>query len=233
MPKNIKNIAVICARSGSKRILNKNIKSFFGKPIIYYSITAAKKTGLFDKIIVNTDSEKIAKIAIKYGAAVPFIRTNDLSGDNIQMNKVMSSTAKWSIKNYTDLKTICCIYPASPLISHKSILSGYKEFNTNNWEYVFAASKYSHNINRAISIDKLNRVSMVNPNNYLTKSQDFKDAYYDAAQFYWANPVVWANEKKIFTKKSTFIELGNLDAHDLDTIDDLNFIKKLFKLKKL
>ena len=68
------NIAIIPARSGSKRIKNKNIKLFFGKPLIYYAITAAIKSDVFDKIIVSSDSKKILNIANKYGASTPFLR---------------------------------------------------------------------------------------------------------------------------------------------------------------
>ena len=68
------NIAIIPARIGSKRIKQKNIKIFKGKPLIYYSINAAKKSKVFDKILVSTDSEKIGEIARKYGADVPFLR---------------------------------------------------------------------------------------------------------------------------------------------------------------
>ena len=230
MNKKIKNIAVICARSGSKRIPDKNIKFFYGKPIIYYSIKAAKKSRLFDKIIVDTNSKKIAQVALKFGAEVPFLRSNQLSKDDVQMNEVMSSMASWLSENYVDLKNICCIYPASPLINYKSIIDGYNKFSCGKWEYVFAASKYSHNISRAIKIDKLKRVSMLYAQNYLKKSQDFEDAYYDAAQFYWGLPTTWIKKKKCFTKKSTFIELSNIEAHDLDTKEDWEFIKKLFLL---
>ena len=230
MKKEIQNVAVICARSGSKRIPGKNIKNFYGKPIIYYSIKAAKKSKLFDKIIVNTNSNKIAKVAIKYGAEVPFIRSENLSGDNIQMNEVMSSTASWLEKNYSKVKNICCIYPASPLISYISIINGYNKFSSGSWDYVFAASKYSHNISRAIKIDCNHKVSMVYPDNYYKKSQDFEDIYFDADQFYWCSLDVWRSKKKCYTKKSTFIELNNLEAHDLDTKEDWFFVKKLFQM---
>ena len=67
----MKNIAIIPARGGSKRIPRKNIKPFMGKPIIAYSIEAALQSGLFDEVMVSTDDEEIAEIACKYGAQVP------------------------------------------------------------------------------------------------------------------------------------------------------------------
>ena len=82
------NIAIIPARSGSKRIKNKNIKKFHGKPIIAWSILEALKAKVFDKVIVSTDSEKIAKIARNYGAVTPFLRSK-----NISVNDVLSELA--------------------------------------------------------------------------------------------------------------------------------------------
>ena len=75
------NIGIILARAGSKRIKNKNIKTFFGKPLIYYSIETAKKTKIFDKIYVSTDSKKIKNIAEKYGAIVLKLRPKKYSSD--------------------------------------------------------------------------------------------------------------------------------------------------------
>jgi pseudaminic acid cytidylyltransferase len=75
------NIAIIPARAGSKRITRKNIKSFCGKPIISYSIETAKKSKMFDKIIVSTDSKEIADISKYYGAEVPFLRPKSISDD--------------------------------------------------------------------------------------------------------------------------------------------------------
>ena len=66
------NIAIIPARAGSKRIKNKNIKIFKGKPMVAWTIIAAKKSKIFNHILVSTDSKKISKIAVKYGAEVPF-----------------------------------------------------------------------------------------------------------------------------------------------------------------
>ena len=91
-------IAIIPARAGSKRIPKKNIKFFFGKPMIYWSIRAAKKTKLFDKIIVSTDNKKIAKIAKKYKAEVPFLRPAKISGDKTPVSKAVTHTLMW-LKN--------------------------------------------------------------------------------------------------------------------------------------
>ena len=71
----MKNLAIIPARGGSKRIPRKNIKPFMGKPIIAYSIEAALPSGIFDEVMVSTDDEEIAEVAKQYGANVPFMRS--------------------------------------------------------------------------------------------------------------------------------------------------------------
>ena len=93
------NAAIILARGGSKRIHKKNIKSFHGKPIIAYSIEAAKKTNVFDKVIVSTDSEEIAKTAKKYGAEVPFMRPKEISDDETPTAPVLVHAIDWLTNN--------------------------------------------------------------------------------------------------------------------------------------
>ena len=85
----MKNIAIIPARGGSKRIPRKNIKPFMGKPIIAYSIEAALESGLFDEVMVSTDDEEIAMVARQYGAKVPFMRSAETANDYATTADVM------------------------------------------------------------------------------------------------------------------------------------------------
>ena len=107
------NIAIIPARIGSKRIPKKNIKTFFGKPIIYWTIKKLLESKLFDRVIISTDSEQIKKIAIKYNAEVPFIRPKKLANDHTDTLKVIAHAIN-KIKNNSDkINFVCCIYPTS------------------------------------------------------------------------------------------------------------------------
>ena len=195
------NIAIIPARAGSKRIKNKNIKMFCGKPVIYYSILAAKKSNIFSKIIVSTDSIKIKQIAEKYGADVPFIRPKNLSDDFSSTMEVI----KHSIKELSFHKkkiNICCIYPTAPLIKKDDLIKSYKIFNTNKFKFLFSASKFSYPIQRSFYLDKKNYIKMVNKQNYNKRSQDLKITYHDAGQFYWGSGKSWLNEKIIFAART-------------------------------
>ena len=125
------NLAIIPARIGSKRIKNKNIKNFEGKPIIYYSILAAKLSGIFDKVIVSTDSFKIASISKKYGADVPFLRSKELSKDNVGIVEVISKVLK-KLKIKPNFSTkVCCIYPTAPMLNKNFLKKSYKKLTQN------------------------------------------------------------------------------------------------------
>ena len=116
------NIAIIPARSKSFRIKYKNIKLFNNKPIIYYSIKAAIKTKLFNKIFVSTDDYNIAKIAIKYGAEVPLLREKNISDNYTSVAKVISKELKKIIKLENNLSFVCCIYATAPMIKYQDII---------------------------------------------------------------------------------------------------------------
>ena len=108
------NIAIIPARGGSKRIKNKNIRSFLGKPIISYPIKEILKSKIFDKVIVSTDNDKIANIAKIYGGEILFKRPKELSGDYSNTQEVIVHAINWIEQNIAKPKNICCIYPTSP-----------------------------------------------------------------------------------------------------------------------
>ncbi len=121
----MKNIAIIPARGGSKRIPRKNIKDFLGKPIISYSISAALSSNLFDVVMVSTDDKEIAEISIKFGAVVPFYRSEKNSNEFASTFDVIEEV-NLNYKNI-DIKFdyICCIYPCAPYVSSKNLIDSF------------------------------------------------------------------------------------------------------------
>ena len=116
------NIAVIPARGGSKRIPRKNIKIFHGQPLISYSIEAAIRSKCFDKIIVSTDDEEIAEVALRYGAEVPFLRSKELSNDFAGTTPVIQDAI---LKlDDADIEYVCCVYATAPMLSAQDIRTG-------------------------------------------------------------------------------------------------------------
>ena len=191
-------IAVIPARGGSKRIPRKNIKPFLGKPIISYSIETALESNLFDKVIVSTDDEEIAKISKRYGAEVPFLRPIELSNDKTVTNAVIRHSIKWMKKEDLDVSAVCCIYATAPFIGVGDLIKAYENFQSNDWEYVFSATKYSHPIQRSFRLKNDKSVEMFYPDKFAERSQELEQAYHDAGQFYWGKTDAWLNNKVIF-----------------------------------
>ena len=225
------NIAIIPARSKSKRIKNKNIKLFFGKPIIFYSIDLALKSKIFDKVLVSTDSKKIKKIAEKYGAEVPFIRPKNLSNDFVGTPAVVKHAIHWCQKKKLNIKNICCIYPTAPLLEKKYLIEGYKKIKNSNYDFVFSACKHEKTVQRSFYLDKKNNTKMFFSSFYSKRSQDLKDAYFDAGSFYWGTKKSWLQKKPmIFSKNSSIIKLPNNKVQDLDT--NLDWKKLSIKFKK-
>ena len=111
-------LAIITARGGSKRIPKKNIKEFCGKPIIAYSIEAALNSGIFDEVMVSTDSAEIAEIAIQFGAKVPFMRSADNSNDFATTNDVLCEVVNdYKEKHNKSFDFVCCLYPTAPFVT--------------------------------------------------------------------------------------------------------------------
>ena len=224
------NIAIIPARGGSKRIPRKNIKLFHGKPIIAYSIEAAKKSGCFDKIIVSTDDQEIADIAIKYGAEAPFLRPHEIAGDYSTTIEVIQHALTWCGSEQWKIDNVCCIYATAPFLLPEDIQQGLEKLSQPNIEYAFSASEFSFPIQRAIALNKENSVSMFYPEHTNTRSQDLQQSYHDAGQFYWGKSTAFSSGKAIFAAHSKAIILPRKRVQDIDTLEDWEFAEHLFSL---
>ena len=222
-------IAIIPARGGSKRIKNKNIKEFHGKPIIAWSIETALKSKCFDKIIVSTDSEKIKKIAEKYGAEIPFLRPKNLSDDYTPTAPVISHSIKYLEKKGCSIDFACCIYPTAPFLKAEYLLKGLEHIIKNNVQYVFSATNYNFPIQRSFFINKNKKIEMFFPNKYLTRSQDLIKCFHDAGQFYWGKKESWIDNTPLFSGDSFPIILPNYLVQDIDTIEDWQRAEKIFQ----
>lgn len=213
-------IAVIPARGGSKRIAKKNIKPFNGRPIISWSIEAAKNSKLFEKVIVSTDSEEIAEVALHYGAEVPFLRPENLADDYTGTSEVVAHAIGWHLEHGYSIQSACCIYATAPLIRLSDILNAFEIFNTDRWNYVFPATEFSSSIFRGFERAQLGGVQMLYPNHFATRSQDLKKIFHDAGQFYWGKANAWLEGRPIFDNDSTVIAIPPWRVQDIDTHED-------------
>ena len=220
------SIAIIPARKGSKRIPAKNIKLFYGKPIIYYAIKKAKESGLFSKIIVSTDSKKIANISKKFGASVEFLRPKYLSNDKVGTTEVVSHAVKYLKKNFFFYDYVCCIYPATPLINLKKFKNCYKILKRNKFDYVFPISKYHKTNNTYLLLNKNRTIKK----KIEIEEKNFSSCFYnDTGQYYWGKFDAWLNKKKLFTSKSRVIFLPKNDFVDVNTPEDWIDLKNLYR----
>ncbi|HPF01102.1 MAG TPA: pseudaminic acid cytidylyltransferase [Bacteroidales bacterium] len=216
----MKNLAIIPARGGSKRIPRKNIRDFFGKPIIAYSIQAALSSGLFDEVMVSTDDDEIAEIARQYGAAVPFMRSENTSDDFATTSDVLIEVIESYKLQGRVFENVCCIYPAAPLIKSTHLTEGYEKLINEKRNSVFPVVAFSYPVQRGLIIDSEGRTNMLHPENASVRSQDLQKVYHDAGQWYWLNTESFLADKKIFSSNSASVILSETEVQDIDTLID-------------
>jgi len=225
------NLCIIPARGGSKRIPRKNIKSFLGKPIIAYSIEAAIKSELFDEVMVSTDDLEIAEIAKKYGAKVPFFRTEKSSNDFATTFDVIEEVLfqyKAIHKNFT---VACCLYACAPFVTDNKLIESFEILTKNRFDSVFPVIPFGFPIQRAIRLEN-GKSSFFYPEFSLSRSQDLAKSYHDAGQFYWMNVERCLKESKILTNNTGSIIISELEGQDIDNVVDWELAELKFQLWK-
>lgn len=226
-----KAVCIIPARGGSKRIPKKNIKDFFGKPLISYTIEAALKSELFDKVVVSTDDETIVEIAKEYGAEVPFLRPAELSDDFTGTGAVISHALSFLEAKGETYDYVCCIYATAPLLQMKYLKEGFEKLQNSDAVNSFSVTSMPFPIQRTFKITQTHRCEMFWPENYLKRSQDLEEAYQDAGQFYWTN----LNKKShdiMMGKDSIPIILPRFLVQDIDTLEDWERAEVLYEMLK-
>jgi pseudaminic acid cytidylyltransferase len=226
------NVAIIPARGGSKRIPDKNIKPFLGKPIIAYSIETAKISGLFDRIIVSTDSQTIAHTAKEYGAEVPFMRPKNLSDDFTPTAPVLLHALKWMSENEVRSNYVCCIYATAPFIQPDYIKKGLGLIMSKRVSSVFSVSTFPFSIFRALNISDAGYLKMFWSEHELTRSNDLPEAYYDAGQFYWLDSKKFLKTKKIYTGDALPVILPRCLVQDIDTPEDWETAESMYEVAR-
>lgn len=214
------NLALIPARGGSKRITNKNIKPFCGKPLILYSIQTALESQLFDDVVVSTDNQDIAKLAIEAGASVPFMRPAVLANDHTGTREVIEHGIQAMQQRGKSYEFCCCIYPTAPFIQVKYLNQGLLALSQQQDKaFAFTVTSFDFPVQRALKIK--NDVMKPMFKKYVnTRSQDLKEAVHDAGQFYWGRTHEFLSDKALFSKHSIPIKLPRYLVQDIDTEED-------------
>ncbi len=223
-----KTIAVIPARGGSKRIPRKNIRDFCGKPMIAWSIEAARSSGLFDHVIVSTDDSEIADVAIQYGAEVPFVRPAELADDYAGTAEVIAHSMQWAIDQFGTINALCCLYPTAPFVQVDDLKRGLDALYSGEWDYAFSVTDFAFPIFRSFKQSDRGGIEMFFPEHFSTRSQDLPTALHDAGQFYWGRPDAWLNKKRVFADTSFPVLLPRWRVQDIDTEDDFRHAELIF-----
>ena len=213
-------IAVIPARGGSKRIPRKNIREFAGRPMIAHSINCALQSGLFERVIVSTDDDEIARVGRDFGAEVPFMRPAVLSDDQTGVTEVIAHSVEYLRNQGAELSAVCCIYATAPFIRQEDLKQGLAVLEAGHWQYVFAATTFVSPIFRAFREITDGGLEMFLPDHFNTRSQDLPEALHDAGQFCWGRPEAWLKRMRVFDKLSAVIRIPRWRVQDIDTEED-------------
>ncbi len=214
----MKNIAIITARGGSKRIPKKNIKNFCGKPIIAYSIEAALNSGLFSEVMVSTDSEEIAQIARQYGAKVPFLRSEATSNDFATTRDVLVEVLDRYAELGEKFDIMTCIYPTAPFVTAEKLKKAVELLSASDADAVMPVVAYSFPPQRAMVV-RNGALEYQYPEHKNTRSQDLEPIYHDCGQFYVYRADVYAGEVQ-GTGKVMPIEMPESETQDIDNLSD-------------
>ena len=222
------NIGIIPARGGSKRIPRKNIKLFAGKPIMAWVIETALQSGLFDRLIVSTDDEEVADVAVKYGAEVPFTRPAELSDDHTGIIEVVQHAIAWLTNEGGEIENVCCMLATAPFLQAGVLRQGLTQLVDSNASYAFSVTDYPFPIQRAVRINPEGRVEAIWPENTPKRSQDLEEAFHDAGQFYWGTRRAFEQGEAIFSSGSVPVRLPRYMVQDIDTPEDWKLAELMF-----
>lgn len=224
-----KNIAIITARGGSKRIPRKNIKDFYGKPIISYSIEAALNSCIFDEVMVSTDDEEIAEIAKRYGANVPFFRSKETSSDTATTKDVLEEVIMEYKKIGKIFDRICCIYPTAPFVTSNKLIEAMSLLDTTQAQQVIPVVKYSFPPQRGQKVDDNGLLNYCFPECFSKRSQDLEPWYHDVGQFYCYDINRYMNWDGTCHRKVPII-VSELEVQDIDNERDWKLAEMKYQL---
>ena len=222
-------LAIITARGGSKRIPKKNIREFCGKPILAYSIEAALGSGLFDHVMVSTDSEEIAEIARKYGAEVPFFRSEATSGDFATTNDVLAEVLAEYEKRGMHFDVACCIYPTAPFVTATKLKNAVQQLEASDADTLIPVVSFSYPPQRAMVVEQ-ERLVFKYPEYLDSRSQDLQPHYHDVGQFYVFRTDRFAVNKKLMVGNILPLIVSELEVQDIDNLTDWKIAEMKYRL---
>jgi len=221
-------IAVIPARGGSKRIANKNIRAFAGRPLIEYAIELAQTSGLFERIVVSTDAPEIKEVALRAGVDVPFVRPAHLADDHAPTSPVFHHALE-AVGAGDEFDYACCIYPATPFTTADDLRQGLALLVDDGASSSMAVTTFAASVWRAFERREDNTLAMIWPEHRDTRSQDLPEAFHDAGQFYWVPVQQFLQDPVLFSAQTRGVVYERWRAHDIDTNEDWTHAEMIFR----
>ena len=224
-------LCTICVRGGSKGVKNKNIKNLNGKPLIAWTINQAKESGLFEKIVISTDSEKIMKVAKEYGADVFFKREAKLATDTAGKLDVIKDAFLRSEEFYNKkFDYLIDLDATAPLRSVEDIKNAFNQFIKNNNDNLITAtpSRKSPYFNMIEIVD--NKIQLVKQAKFLRRQDTPKTYDMNASIYIWKREVL-LNNNSIFLENTGLYVMDEMTAFDIDTEVDFKIVECLMKDK--
>lgn len=212
-------IALIPARGGSQRIPGKNIKPFLGRPMIHYAIEVARQSGLFERIVVSTDSEEIAQVAREGGAEIPFRRPANLS-DHLTPTWEVVQHALAMLGGPQQVARLCCLYATAPFVQERYLREGERWLRETGCGSAFSVTTFAFPIFRALKINEHGHLEMFQPAYRETRSNDLPEAYHDAGQFYWIDSAALLRHRTLYGPDARPVILPRYLVQDIDTPED-------------
>jgi N-acylneuraminate cytidylyltransferase len=224
-------LAIITARGGSKRIPKKNIKDFFGRPMLSYAIHACQESGIFSEIMVSTDDAEIADVAHRYGAQVPFMRSEKTANDFAITYDVLEEV----IYNYQGtgkkFHHVCCVYPCVPFLTGITLKDAYNRFIVSDAPALQPVCKYPVPVEWAMEMQG----GILVPHDrkaQLIRSQDLTPKYFDVGMFYFIKTPVLLKYKTLIPANTIGYIMNENEIQDIDTIEDWNMAELKYRLLK-
>lgn len=220
------NVAIIPARGGSKRIPQKNIKHFCGKPMIAHAIDAAKISGVFDEIVVSTDCDDIASLALEFGATLSIKRPVELADDYAPTIPVVQH----AIEQLAELaiESVCCIYATAAFLTPEILKQAHGFICEDVADFVMPVVAYSCPFERALQMDGQGFLRMKNIENLNQRTQDCEILYHDVGQFYFGSIDAWREPSHFYDQRVKAVPIPKYRAHDIDTPEDWVFAELVF-----
>ena len=224
------SIAIITARGGSKRIPRKNIREFCGKPILAYSIQATRECGLFDRVMVSTDDEEIAEMARRYGAEVPFRRSEEAAGDFATTTSVLLEVLGEYEKRGECFDTLCCVYPTAPFVTAERLRQAVSLLEESGADSVLPVVRYSFPPQRCVVMQE-GRLQFKWPEYAQTRSQDLEPLYHDAGQFYCLRVKSFLEQRALVMDNTVPLILPEMEIQDIDTEEDWELAQVKYRMR--